>query len=420
MDSKVLNKRKSELINQQELMLKKSVESKVALTESENAQFDNFSKELDEINVTISRIDNVNKGKQEVGTPSTSAALSTENGKSKFYAFKGGYKPSTALNVDEDYTKKFWHSLRSKSDFDRFMIQNAALCEGGTTADGSALVPIETDPSIPNLVIEETAARSLSRVITTEMDLNVPYQSAKTVAALKAESNNSGTNAFATNVPTFATTKLSAYMVGDSVYASWELLQDAKAASQFITADLARAIRVQEEHLFIAGSGTGQPQGYLGNATTAAGASITAGAATLGINPILDTMATLNKAYYSNAKWLVNRAEAVRLLKAQLAANQYQTYFGFENDGNWTLLGFPMEFSAEMASYVASPATNGNWLFGDFASFAVIGDRGDSNIKIKVLDQVAALNGQTVILGYRRVDQRIILQEAVVQLNTNG
>jgi HK97 family phage major capsid protein len=419
MDSKILNKRKSELINQQELMLKKSVESKVALTEAENAQFDNFSKELDELNVTISRIENLNRGKQEVGMPTNSAVLSTEDAKKKkFYAFSGGYTPSTV--IDEEYASKFWLSLRSKSDHERFLFQNASLGETGTAGAGGALVPIETDPSIPNLKIEETACRSLSRVITTEMDINIPYQASKTVAALKAESNSSGTNAFATNAPTFATTKLSAYVVGDTVYASWELLQDAKAASQFITEDLARAIRVKEENLFVNGTGTSQPQGYLNNATVAVGSSITAGAATLGINPILDTMATLNKAYYSDAKWFVNRAEAVRLLKAQLAANQYQTYFGFENDGNWTLLGFPMEFSAELPTYVASPATNGAWLFGDFASFAVIGDRGDSNIKIKVLDQVAALNGQTVILGYRRVDQRIKLQEAVVQLNTNG
>lgn len=183
---------------------------------------------------------------------------------------------------------------------------------------------------------------------------------------------------------------------------------------------MARAIRVAEETAFISGSGTGQPQGYLGNATTAVGATITAGAGALSINNILDTMGTLNRAYYNNATWLVNRQEAVRLFKAQLAANQYQTFFTFDTDGAWRLLGFPMEFSAALPVYNGSPVTNGAWLFGDFASFAVIGDRGDSSIKIKVLDQVAALNGQTVILGYRRVDQRVILQEAVIQLNTNA
>jgi len=177
---------------------------------------------------------------------------------------------------------------------------------------------------------------------------------------------------------------------------------------------------VKEENYFVNGSGTSQPQGYLGNATTAAGADVTAGAATLGINPILDTIGTLNRSYYINAKWLVNRQEFNRLLKKQVASSQYQTYVTWDANGQARLLGYPVEFSAEMPVYVASPAVQGAWLFGDFASFAVIGDRGDSNIKIKVLDQVSALNGQTVILGYRRVDQRIILQEAVVQLNTNG
>jgi HK97 family phage major capsid protein len=209
-------------------------------------------------------------------------------------------------------------------------------------------------------------------------------------------------------------------VVGNSVYASWELLNDAKAASDFITMDLQRAIRVKEENLFINGTGSSQPQGYLGNGTTAAGASITAGAATLGINPIFDMVATLNRAYYGNANFLVNRQEFNRLLKAQVAANQYQTFVTFEPNGGARLLGYNVAFSAEMPVYVASPAVSGAWQFGDFASFATIGDRGDSNIRVKVLDQVAALNGQTVVLGYRRTDQRILLAEAVVQLNTNG
>jgi HK97 family phage major capsid protein len=413
-----LNKRKNEILDQQTAMLRAAAEAKVQLTEAQESEFTNLTKELDALNVTIARFDAIAKGKSEVGAPVNSIVTTTGDTK-KFYA-AGGYRTPTVLDAAKVDLKGFWQSLKSKQAFDSFCIKNAALGEGGTTADGSALVPVETDPSIPNLAMIECSARQLSRVITTEMNLNIPFQSAKTVAALKAESNNSGTNAFGTNVPQFETTLLSAYMVGDSVYASWELLEDAKAASAFITADLQRAIRTEEEYLFINGTGSSQPQGYLGNATTATGASITAGAATLGIDPILDTVASLNRAYYSNAKWLVNRQEAVRLYKAQVAASQFQTYFTFDANGNWRLLGFPMEFSAEMPVYSASPAVNGAWLFGDFNAFAVIGDRGDSNIRIKVLDQVAALNGQTVILGYRRTDQRVVLAEAVVELQTNG
>jgi HK97 family phage major capsid protein len=418
MDTKILNSRKKEILDAQEKMLKNAMESKVALTAADEAAFAAMTSELDAINTNLSRYAAIEKGKSEVGSPREQAVVADSKA-SKYFAF-GGYRTATPVNVTEDYVKGFWQSLRSKSEFDRFMIQNASLGESGTSSAGGALVPVETDPSIPAKAIEETIARSLSRVITTEMNLNLPYQAGLTVSALKPESNSSGTNAFATNAPTFATTTLSAYVIGDSVYASWELLQDAKAAADFITMDLQRSIRVKEENLFVNGTGSSQPQGYLGNGTTAAGASITSGAATLGINPIIDTMGTLNRAYYVNASWLVNRQEFNRLLKAQVAANQFQTFVTFDPNGAARLFGYPVAFSAEMPVYVASPATQGSWMFGDFKSFAVIGDRGDSNIRIKVLDQVAALNGQTVVLGYRRTDQRILLAEAVVQLNTNG
>jgi HK97 family phage major capsid protein len=378
-----------------------------------------MTSELDSINISLARAAAIDKGRAEVGLPREAAVIANSTA-SKFYAM-GGYHTATPMaNATPEYVTGFWQSLRSKADHERFLIQNASLGEAGTAAAGGALVPIQTDPSIRALQVEETIARSLSRVITTQMNLQLPYQSALTVSALKPESNSTGTNAFAQNAPTFATTTLSAYVVGDSVYASWELLQDSKAASDFVTMDLQRSIRVKEENLFVNGTGVSQPQGYLGNATTATGPSITAGAATLGINPILDTIGSLNRAWYVGASFLASRQEFNRLLKAQMAANQYQTYVTFDPDGSARILGYPVAFSGEMPTYVASPATTGSWLFGNFQAYACIGDRDDSNIRIKVLDQVAALNGQTVILGYRRTDQRILLGQAVVQLNTNG
>lgn len=421
MNLQELNTRKQELLDKQEAMIKKAVDNKTKLSPAEDSQFENMTADIADIDKTITRIKAISSGKEAVAAPNQSVVTPNSNTESrKFYAM-GGYRSSLVIPNGDTYNTNFWSALKNgKHSFEKFAFENAALGEGGTTADGSALVPIQTDPSIPALQIVECSARKLSKVITTEMNINMPYQSAKATAAIKAESNNSGTNAFATNVPQFATTELQAWQIGDSIYLSWELLQDSKACADFCTQELARIIRVEEEYLFVNGSGSSQPQGYLGNATTATGASITAGAATLGVNPILDTLGSLNAAYYDNASWLVNRQEAIRLYKAQVAASQFQTYFTFDPDGSWRLLGYPMYFSAEMPVYTASPSVQGAWLFGDFNAFAVIGDRGDSNIRVKVLDQVAALNGQTVLLGYRRTDQRVILQEAVMQLNTSA
>jgi HK97 family phage major capsid protein len=414
MDSKILNARKKEILAQQETMLAKATEAKAPLTDTEEATYSNLTKELDSINVNIARFDAIAKGRCEVGVPQQEVLVPANKGTSKFYAL-GASRIKT--EVTSEYAEAFWNQFSDKNGHGHNLrtgkFDMAALGEGGTAADGSYLVPSQTDPSIPNLAIIEASARKLSRVITTEMDLKLPYQSAKATAAQKSESNNSGTNAFATNVPQFNTTTLTAYMGGDSIYVSWELMQDVKALAQFVTAELNRAVFVYEENAFINGNGSGAPLGYLNGATTFATEA-------LNIGNILDLVAALNKQYYAGASFLFNRAEFHRLYKTQIAASQYQTWVTYDANGQARLLGFPVEFSSVMPTYVASPATNGAVLFGDFSAGWVIGDRGDSNIRVKVLDQPAAVNGQTIVLGYRRTDQRCILQEAVQLLTTSS
>jgi HK97 family phage major capsid protein len=418
MDTKVLNARKKEILDAQERLLKSAVENKVALTVADESAFANMTNELDQINANLARISAIEKGRAEVNTPVQNALITDPAQVRQFVAFGGNNK--TKLNVSNDYVNGFWQSLRSKSEFDRFMISNAALCEGGSAAAGGALVPVETSGTIAAMAIEECSARSLSRVIETGMNLQLPYQAALTSASLKTESNSSGTNAFGQSSPGFNTTTLGAYMIGNYVPVSWELLQDSRAASQFVPFDIKRGITTREEALFISGTGTNQPQGYLGNGITASGTSITAGAATLGIDPILDLVSSIKQAYFGDAKFLVNRQEFNRLLKQQVALSQFQNFVTWDPSGAARLLGYPVAFSSEMPVYAASPATEGAWLFGSFSAFATIGDRGNSDILVKVLDQPEALNGQTLILGFRRADQRILIQEAVAQLNTNG
>ena len=391
----ILNARKKEILDQQEQMLNAASEAKVQLTATQNETFENLTKELDATNANITRYEAVEKGKREVSVPTNQIVIPSVGERTKY------------SNCTAEYAGAFWKSLSTRN------FSNAALGEGGTAADGSYLVPSMTDPTIPALAVIEASARKLSRVITTEMDIKLPYQASKTVAAAKAESNSGGTVAFATNVPTFNTTTLTANMAGDSVAVSWELLQDVKALSQFLTADLNRAVFNYEENKFINGSGTGEPLGYLQGATDFATEGLT-------IDNVLDLVAGLKAAYYNNANFLLNRAEFHRLYKAQIAANQFQTFVTYDANGQARLLGFPVQFSSQMPVYNASPATSGAVAFGDFASGFVIGDRQSSDIRIKVLDQVAALNGQTVVLGYRRTDQRCVLQEAVQVLTTNA
>ena len=389
MNTQELNKRKNELLSAQEAVLNAAVESHSKLTEAQETTFANMTAEISNIDRAIK----VAGEKKLIAEPTSTVYVPTAT--EKKYA------------VSAEYRKAFWNAIQTRN------FTNAALAEGGTAADGSYLVPTQTDPTIPNLAQIESSARSLSMVIPTSMDIKLPYQSAKTVVAAKSESTNSGTNAFATNVPQFNTTTLTAYMAGDSVAVSWELLQDVDALASFVTQDLNRAVVAYEENMFIGGSGTGQPLGYLNGATAA-------NSAALSINAVLDLTGDLRQAYYANAKFLMHRQTLIAVLKAQIAASQFQQYVTWEANGKATLLGYEVNFSSQMPVYASSPAQIGAIAFGDFAAGWVIGDRGGSAIRAKVLDQVAALNGQTVILGYRRTDQRCRIAEAVQLMSVTG
>ncbi|HLX83801.1 MAG TPA: phage major capsid protein [Terriglobales bacterium] len=396
MDSKILNTKKAELIAAQELMLKAAMDASVKLTAAQEEQYTNHTAEINSINQTLVRLAEIEKGKKEVAAPTSEAFVPT--------ASKNGKKVLSAA-----YEKAFWNALATRN------FTNAALAEGGTAADGSYLVPAQTDPSIPNLALIEASARSLSRVMTTEMNIVFPYQASRGVAAAKAESTNSGTNAFATNVPTFANTTLGAYQYGDQINVSWELLQDVKALQDFVSAELNRMIVTLEEVQFVVGgtNGASSPLGYLEGGIAQSTAALT-------INNVLTLTGALRQAYYANAKFLANRQTIIALYKAQIASSQFQNYIQYDASGKCTLLGFPVAFSSEMPVYSASPSVSGALIFGDFSAGWVIGDRGGSGIRVKVLDQVLAANGQTAILGYKRADQRCILTEATQVMTING
>jgi HK97 family phage major capsid protein len=105
----------------------------------------------------------------------------------------------------------------------------------------------------------------------------------------------------------------------------------------------------------------------------------------------------------------MSRATGVAIRKAQKQANLFAPIWTREG-GEDFLHGYRVTFSASMP---AISAGNTPVLFGDFKAGYVIGDRGGSGINIKILDQVKAIEGQLVLLGYRRTDGRVRCSEAI-------
>jgi HK97 family phage major capsid protein len=283
----------------------------------------------------------------------------------------------------------------------------SALYEGSDGAGGFA-VPVVVDRMIVPLAPAEMAIRRLAMVIPTSMDIKVPRKGTFGVAHPKAENA-----VFIESDPTLEQFTLSAFLAGIQQTISWELAQDVPAFRSFCVTDMLIAQAVLEESYYASGTGTGQPQGLIGNV----GAGVTEEPDSEGnlvsINGTLNLLGTLNEVYHDNASWLMTRATSIIIRKAQAQANLFNpiwTYIGKQN----FLHGYPVEFSASMPT-----AARGNCpvLFGDFKAGYVIGDRGGTGINVKILDQPAAQQGQIILLAYSRTDGRVRRSEAIQAYN---
>lgn len=394
MDTKALNSRKAELFAAQEAILNAATEQKRKLTDSEETTFKNTTTEIESIDLTLTRFEAINKGRAQVGQPTSEAFVPKNN------LTKDGKRILSA-----EYCENFWNMFKNRK------FHNTANLNEGTSADGGYLVPVTVDGTIVPLAAYESAMRKLSLVLPTTMDIKLPAQLSRTAAQAKSESTTVD-QAFGGTEPTFTQVTLASHMAGAVVPVSFELAQDVPALQAFLNADILRGITNYEEDKFINGSGSNEPMGILNGATAGQTAALSADAS-------LDCTGLLNANYYDNASWLMNRKTGIQFRKAQIAANQFQVYWTTEGKQDY-LHGFPVYYSTQMPVYDASPLVDGAIAFGDFKTASVIGDRGGSAVQIKILDQVSALDGVIQVLGYRRTDQRVRVTEAVQIWTVNG
>lgn len=289
---------------------------------------------------------------------------------------------------------------------------SAALYEGSGGAGGyTATVP--TDPNIIPLAVPDLGVRSLARAIPTSNDIKLPSQTTFGTAGIKAESGAS-TNTFTESDPTLSQITLSAWMMGLTHTVSWELLQDVSLFQEFGVRDLLNAVAIAEDGYFVTGTGTAQPQGLVGN--TGTGTALPYLVESTGgylLNATDDVLGTLKGSYFPNAAWLMSRATAVAIRKAQRQANLFAASWTREG-GRDFLHGFPVSYSANMPALpTATSAGVVPILFGSFQDGYVIGDRGGAGTFVKILDQPLATAGQTILLGYKRVDGRVRRSEAI-------
>jgi len=347
----------------------------------------------------------------------------------------GGFAINTHQRpMSTEYTKAFLSFLRSggkqASDtlsegfdplFGGFALPSlpgvsAAMYEGtlgSSNGAGGYAISVPTDSQIVPLAVPDLGVRSVARAIPTATDIKIPSQSTFSTLGWKTESGASQ-NLFQESDPALSQFTLSAYMTGGQLPVSWELLQDVSMFQEFCVRDLLNAVDINEDNAFVNGTGTGQPQGLVGNTGTGTGSPYAwESTGNYLLNATDDILGTLKGSYFPNAAWLMSRATSVAIRKAQRQANLYAAVWTREG-GRDFLHGYPVSYSAAMPAIpTATSAGVVPILFGSFQDGYVMGDRGGAGTFVKILDQPLATAGQTVLLAYKRVDGRVRRSEAI-------
>jgi HK97 family phage major capsid protein len=285
-------------------------------------------------------------------------------------------------------------------------IVHASLVEGTNTAGGYA-IPIVVDDQIVPLAPQDSTIRRLATVIATKSDIKFGRATTRGAAASKSE-----TASFAVSVQTLDQFELSAFPVGAQTDVSVELATDADFFVTFVLSDMVTAFLEFEEAKFMSGSGSGEPQGLVGNIGTGVTTEPDSSGNLVSAAAIRSLLGTLKETYHENASFVMQRATSLIIRAAQVQSGLFEPVWTRVGKQEY-LHGYPVAFSS-----VAPTAARGNTpvLFGDFKSGYLVGDRGGSALVMKVIDQTQAASGIVTLLGYRRTDARVRRAEAIQSL----
>jgi HK97 family phage major capsid protein len=233
------------------------------------------------------------------------------DGANRLASHEGGrsWRPAERVTLSEDYATAFHDYVRSNGQ----NTASAALYEGAGSS-GGYVVPSIVDQQIVPLAPTDMGVRTIASVIPTAMDIKIPRATSISTAAAKAESGGT-TNNFTESDPALDQFTLSAFMAGLTHTISWELAQDVPSFQQFAVGDMLLAQSLFEENWYVNGTGTGQPQGLIGN-TGAGVTGVVAGTDGYGselLDATYDVQGTLKGAYHEGASFLMQRATGVLL-----------------------------------------------------------------------------------------------------------
>lgn len=275
-----------------------------------------------------------------------------------------------------------------------------------TPAAGGNVVPTGFVARLYEHLVEVSGMRQTgSTILTTDSGENllVPKTTAHGAAALVAENA-----AIGGTDPAFGQVTLGAFKYGELIRVSNELATDSGInLLDYLARQAGRAIGLASGQHFIAGTGTGQPQGAQAAATV--GATAPAGNTTAAhADTLIAVYHSVVSGYRNRAVWLMNDNSVMKVRQLKDTTGQYLWQPGLQSGQPDAFLGRPVVADPFMPVMAANAKSV---LFGDFSSFYTIRDV--SAVRFERSDDFAFSTDQITFRALLRTDGRVVDDTAV-------
>lgn len=281
----------------------------------------------------------------------------------------------------------------------------AAMSEGSGSA-GGYLVPPEYHRELVTALADQSLLRKAgARVIRVSTNqVYVPQLGFGSAASIVSESG-----AYAEVEPTVAQKAVTLYKLGRLAKASEELVADAMVDiwRDVLLPDFTQAFAAAENSYFTAGTGSGQPEGFLTGGTQGV---VTASSTEFTVDEVVALYHSLPYLYRENAVWMMHDTTA--MLLRQMKDSQGRSLWQPSLSERYpdTLLGRPVITNNWMPTVGAGAKVIA---FGDFRYYWIF-ETGD--MTVQRLDELYAANGQIGFRAFRRVGGAVVLPAAIVYL----
>ncbi|MBL8238697.1 MAG: phage major capsid protein [Bryobacterales bacterium] len=304
------------------------------------------------------------------------------------------------------HAKAFAAVLRGKADVTP---EQYKLLHTGSDTAGGFLAPLEYVQDILKNIVEFSPIRSIASVRTTSRaGVQIPKRTTTAAAQWVEEL---GTRSETTN-PAFGMAELRSHEAYALVKVSKAEVEDsAFDLEAFLRAEFAEQFGVAEGLSFVSGTGVGQPEGFMTNASVASVVSGSASAITA--DGLISLYFEPKSAYAEQAYWCLNRAtlRAIRTLKD--GAGQYLWQAGLQaaTPRPATILDRPYVIAPDMPDIAANAYPVA---FGDFRRGYTILDR--TGVEVMVDNITSKATGSVEFSARKRVGGQVVIAEAIKKL----